>query len=160
MLTALNRVDRLPLPKTAKAAGQKRHIALSFLTVSKPALAALALGLSLGIALPGTPAMAEGDATAGASVFGRCSACHQVGAGAANSRGPQLNGVIGRPIAGAAGYRYSDGLTQRSGQAWTPDLLRSYVTDPARFTGGRSPMPAQRLRPDQLDNVIAYLRSL
>ena len=154
--------NRTPAVRTT-ASGRVRRSAVRALRH-----AALRAAMALLLAAPVTltalatadhRALAEGNAAQGAHVFTRCSACHQVGAGAAHGRGPQLNGVIGRPIASIPGYRYSEGLAQRRGETWTPDLLRTYVGDPARFVGGRSPMPAQRLRPNQLDDLIAFLAS-
>ncbi|MGD1886690.1 MAG: c-type cytochrome [Cohaesibacteraceae bacterium] len=123
-------------------------------------VALLSLALSMAVTLKGgSHAWAQGSPAEGARVFDRCSACHQVGAGAAHGRGPHLNGLMGRVIAGAAGYRYSDGLAQRRGEVWTPAHVRAYVSNPAQFSGGRSSMPAQRLRQDQMDDLIAYLAS-
>lgn len=107
--------------------------------------------------LPIAPSLAEGNVVAGEAQFRRCSACHQVGPDAQNSVGPQLNGIVGRPIASSPGYAYSAGLSARSAQTWTPQLLETYIPDPAGFIGERSRMPAQRLRPNQLADVIAYL---
>ncbi len=103
-----------------------------------------------------TPAQA-GDAASGQSVFGRCAACHQIGQGAGNAIGPHLNGLIGRAIASLQGFEYSNGLLARGGEAWSSDNVASYIADPGRFIGERSRMPAQRLRPDQVADLIAYL---
>lgn len=109
-----------------------------------------------GLSAPGAIAQ---DAQAGAGVFNRCSACHQIGPGASNAVGPHLNGLIGRPVASVSGYDYSDALQARNGQAWNGQLVADYIADPARFIGERSAMPAQRLRPEQVANLIAYLES-
>ena len=42
-------------------------------------------------------ALSAGHREAGAIVFKKCMACHQVGEGARNGIGPVLNGVVGRP---------------------------------------------------------------
>src|SRR5210317_414049 len=42
-------------------------------------------------------------AAAGEKVFKKCKACHQVGEGAVNRSGPQLNGLVGRSIGGVDG---------------------------------------------------------
>lgn len=115
------------------------------------------------VALPllaGTPtAYAEGTIAEGESQFRRCAACHQVGSGAQHGVGPHLSGLFGRQVASVEGYRFSEGLQARQGDVWNGDLLRTYIADPGGFVGGRSPMPAQRLRPDQVDDLIAYLAS-
>ncbi|MFK7792243.1 MAG: cytochrome c family protein [Devosiaceae bacterium] len=99
------------------------------------------------------------DSEAGAQVFMRCAACHQVGASAQHSVGPQLSGVLSRSIASAPGYDYSTGLSSRAGQAWNDAALAAYIADPTAFIGERSAMPAQRLRPNQVANLIAFLRT-
>ncbi len=119
---------------------------------------ASALG-GAGFALAPIGALADGDAQVGATVFSRCSACHQVGPGASNAVGPHLNGIMGRPLASVQGYDYSDALASRRGEFWNRDLVASYIADPARFIGERSTMPAQRLRPSQVANLLAYLES-
>lgn len=124
-------------------------------------LSAAVLGASALLAVSVAPAMAEGDAEAGESQFRRCAACHQVGEDAANRVGPQLNGLIGRQIAGVADFSsYSDELSARSDETWTAELLAEYIIDPTTFIDGRSRMPAQRLRPEQLDDLIAYLGTI
>lgn len=126
------------------------------LSVLPYAVACFAALLWLSAGVPG--ALAQ-DAQAGANVFNRCSACHQVGPGASNAVGPHLNGLLGRPVASVSGYNYSDALAARNGQAWNSQLVADYIADPARFIGERSAMPAQRLRPEQVANLIAFLES-
>ena len=115
---------------------------------------AMAAGL---LALAPVAAQAEGSAEAGAEQFRRCAACHQVGPAAQNGVGPHLQGVVGRPIASVPGFRYSDGLEAQRGTVWTEALIARYIADPGGFIGERSPMPAQRLRPNQVADLIAFL---
>ena len=44
---------------------------------------------------------------AGEKVFKKCKACHEVGDGAKNKSGPQLNDIVGRSIGSADGFNYS-----------------------------------------------------
>ena len=67
------------------------------------ALAALAAGAG--------SAGASGDAEAGERVFRKCAACHELGEGAKNKVGPQLNGIVGGPVGAQEGFTYSDALT-------------------------------------------------
>lgn len=120
--------------------------------ILRPLRLATALVLSLC-----QPALAEGDAARGADVFARCAACHQVGPTAQNGVGPHLNALLSRQIAAVPGFGYSDGLTALSGQAWTRDLVSAYIADPTSFVGERSSMPAQRLRDQQIADLLAYL---
>ena len=52
-------------------------------------------------------ALSAGHREAGAIVFKKCMACHQVGEDARNGIGPVLNGVVGRPVGTYPGYNYS-----------------------------------------------------
>ena len=120
----------------------------------------LAAGALLACGLLAAPAArAEGNLASGENQFRRCSACHQIGPGAQNGVGPQLTGIIGRAIASAPGFRYTEGLRDRAGMVWTEELVATYIADPGGFIGQRSPMPAQRLRPGQVADLIAYLAS-
>ena len=47
------------------------------------------------------------DATRGAKVFRKCTSCHTVEAGGANSTGPNLHDIIGKAPAQKAGFNYS-----------------------------------------------------
>ena len=47
------------------------------------------------------------DAAAGEKVFAKCKVCHQIGEGAKNAVGPELNGVVGRKAGTVEGYNYS-----------------------------------------------------
>ena len=58
--------------------------------IAWPIAALAALGLFPQLA-------AAQDAEAGAKVFLKCKACHQIGDGAKNMVGPVLTGVVGRP---------------------------------------------------------------
>ena len=47
----------------------------------------------------------------GETVFNKkCIACHEIGEGAKNKFGPQLNQIFSRPLAGLADFEYSDSL--------------------------------------------------
>lgn len=62
--------------------------------------------------------MAAADIGKGANVFKKCAACHKLEDGA-NGTGPYLYGVVGRPVASAPGFGYSDVLSGLGGD-WTP----------------------------------------
>jgi cytochrome c len=102
-------------------------------------------------------AHAEGDASAGAKVFAQCSACHTVGAGAQNSVGPVLNGVVGRAAGTFPGYRYSSTM-RKSGLTWDETTLTNYLRAPDKVLPGTK-MAFPGIASDQdLANVIAYLK--
>ncbi|HEY0687328.1 MAG TPA: cytochrome c family protein [Steroidobacter sp.] len=100
---------------------------------------------------------ADGDAAAGAKVFAQCSACHTVGAGAQNSVGPVLNGVVGRAAGSYPGYRYSSAM-RKSGLTWDEATLLRYLKAPDQvLPGTKMAFPGISSDAD-LHNVIAYLK--
>ena len=76
-----------------------------------------ALSAAAVLALASSTAFAAGDPDAGAKVFNKCKACHQIGPGAKNVVGPELNGLDGRKTGSAEGYNYSD-ANKNSGITW------------------------------------------
>ena len=100
---------------------------------------------------------AEGDATAGATVFAQCAACHAVGPAAQNSVGPVLNGVVGRAAGTFAGYRYSSAM-RKSGLTWDEATLTQYLHGPDKLVPGtKMAFPGMANDKDVAD-VIAYLK--
>lgn len=66
----------------------------------------------------------------GQKVFRVCGACHTIDAGAAHTVGPNLWGVVGRPVAAAEGYdRYTPAMTSFGG-IWSPERLDRYLRQP------------------------------
>lgn len=102
-------------------------------------------------------AWADGDAAAGATVFAQCSACHAVGAGAQNSVGPVLNGVVGRPAATYPSYRYSSAM-RKSGLTWDEPTLMQYLKGPDKLVPGSKMVFPGLANETDLANVIAYLK--
>jgi cytochrome c len=106
---------------------------------------------------PATGALPPGNAEAGQTVFKKCLACHQIGAGAHNSIGPVLNGVIGRPAGTYPGYDYSD-ANKSSGVVWTEDALARYLPSPKDMIPGTKMSFAGLKMPQDVADVIAYLK--
>lgn len=121
------------------------------------------LGVTLIAMLP-TLAFAEshempGDAKAGAKVFRKCKACHQVGDKAKNRVGPELNGIVGRHIASIEGFEYSDAMIAfgEEHETWTAELLDTYLTKPRDEVPGTKMSFAGLRKEKDRQNVIAYL---
>lgn len=112
------------------------------------------------LALSAVPALADGDAVKGELLFKRCSACHAIGEGAKNKIGPQLNGVIGRTAGTATDYNYSNAMKDAgvSGQVWTVEELRDFLSAPRKKIPGNKMAVAGITKPDDLENLIAYLQ--
>ncbi|ROU06987.1 c-type cytochrome [Lysobacter enzymogenes] len=95
----------------------------------------------------------------GAGVFmAECAECHSVAKGK-NKRGPSLFGVVGRPAATVAGYKYSGALSQ-TGWTWDEATLRRYLAQPSDTALTGTKMEYEGLKDArQLDALIGYLRS-
>ena len=113
----------------------------------------------------GAPASAEGDAAKGKEAFaGKCGICHQVGPGAQNLVGPELNGIVGTKAASVADYAtYSAGLKKLGGDGptWTEANLDKWIADPKAMVPD-SPMALAF--PGDSDageraNIIAFLKT-
>ena len=85
-------------------------------------------------------AVAEGDATKGKSVFGKCKACHSIADPEGNvlakggRTGPNLYGLIGRQ-AGTADFKFSSALVSagEEGLIWDVAQTAAFVADPRGF---------------------------
>jgi cytochrome c len=56
--------------------------------------------------------MQSADPEAGASVFRKCGACHTGEQGGANKVGPNLYGIVNRPVASHEGFAYSSAMKE------------------------------------------------
>jgi cytochrome c len=106
-------------------------------------------------------AQADGDPAQGEKVFRKCKACHDIGEGAKNKVGPELNGVVGAPIAGRDdGFNYSDALKAKGadGALWTEETLTAWLHSPRDFAKGTKMTFAGLKKDDEIADVIAYLQ--
>jgi cytochrome c len=101
----------------------------------------------------------EGDAAAGKAAFLICSACHTVAPGGPALIGPNLHGVLGRDVASAEGFAYSDALLALPG-AWDEAKLDAFLADPLAYAPGTKMGLAGIASPEDRSNLIAYLASL
>ena len=80
-------------------------------------------------------------AVADEKVFNKCKACHSVIAAdgteivKGGKTGPNLFGVIGRPVASVADYAYGDSIKAvgAAGKVWDEASLVTYLADPAAW---------------------------
>jgi cytochrome c len=93
------------------------------------------------------------DAEAGATVFNKCKACHQIGK---NAVGPNLQGVIGRKAGTAEGFNYSDAM-KGSGITWDEASFKEYISDPKKKVPGNKMVFMGLKDQAEVDNVFAYL---
>ena len=108
-------------------------------------------------ALLTTPVSANAaDAARGEKLFVDCASCHSIERGV-EGVGPSLFGLFKRKAGDVADYRYSPAL-KRSGIAWTPQTLDTYLADPQKSVPGtRMPYSGMPNATDRAD-LIAYLQ--
>jgi cytochrome c len=98
---------------------------------------------------------------AGEKLFRQCQACHQVGDGAKNRVGPQLNGVIGRTIGSVEDFRYSKTMAAmgEEGQVWDDESMAAFLADPRGYVKGTK-MSYRGLKKDEdIAAMTEYLKS-
>lgn len=121
--------------------------------------------MSVGVLAFAAPALAQdapaGNAENGQRLFNQCRACHTINEGGRNGVGPNLYGVVGRPMASVQGYSYSPAFRAKAPEigAWEDQHLRPYLDNPQGYVPGTK-MVFQGFRGNQqqISDVIAYLR--
>jgi cytochrome c len=94
----------------------------------------VAVLLLLSLLLPAFAAAEEN----GVRAFTPCRACHSLDPAERGLPGPNLSGVIGRPIGGEAGFDYSPALrkAREDGLRWDAKRLEAFLADPAAMFPG------------------------
>jgi len=107
-----------------------------------------------------------GDAQAGAKEFNKCKSCHMIASAdetivKGGKTGPNLYGVVGRPVASFDGFKYGDGILAvgATGMVWDEASLIEYVADPTAYidTHGGSGRSKMTFKLKDGSNVVAYL---
>jgi cytochrome c len=103
--------------------------------------------------------LASASAQHGAQVAKQCQACHNFQEGAGAKIGPDLYGVLDRPVASVQGFNYSAALKSKGGK-WDFDALNKWLTKPSAYAPGTAMTFAGISNEKQRADVIAYLDSL
>lgn len=114
-------------------------------------------------AVPIAQLLVKADAKAGEAVFKKCQSCHSGEKGGPNKVGPDLWGIVDRPVAGHEGFSYSAGMKEFSkagAEHWTFDNLNHFLTAPKAFVKGTAMGFAGLKNDTERANLIAYLRTL
>jgi cytochrome c len=109
--------------------------------------------------LTGAPAMAASDP--GERAFSYCFSCHSVDANQTEIlSGPNLNGIIGRPVASKAGFEYTPELKAfGQGKVWTEELIIEWIANPRMMVPGtRMERPPGPRTPAERSILIEYLK--
>lgn len=118
------------------------------------------VAVAVGVLASGSPAALaqSGNAERGERVFNQqCKNCHTVGKGGAQTLGPNLSGMFGRKAGTIEGFKPSDPMKD-SGIVWDDVTVAEYLRDPKGRVPGTIMAHAGLKRPEQLADVIAYLR--
>jgi len=103
--------------------------------------------------------LAAADPAKGEATFAKCMSCHTIDQGGADGIGPNLYGVIGKPIGKhAAGFAYSSDLSSHGGE-WTYENLFHWLAGPKAFAAGTKMSFAGLSSPEDRANVIAFLKA-
>ena len=89
------------------------------------------------------------DAAKGEAEYKKCKACHAIIADdgteiqKGGKVGPNLYGVIGRPVASYPDYKYGDGILAAgaAGLIWDEAMLAAYLVDPTKWLQANSGDP-------------------
>jgi cytochrome c len=87
-----------------------------------------------------------------------CQACHNFQKDQGNKVGPDLYGVVGRPVASVAGFNYSPALKAKGG-TWTFDALNTWLANPRADVPGTLMTFAGVDSEKQRADIIDYLNS-
>jgi cytochrome c len=104
--------------------------------------------------------VAKADPAKGESAAAMCKVCHAVEKGAPSPVGPNLYGVIGRPIASVEGFNYSPALKAKASEGdWDYAHIDAFIHKPMEYAPGT--MMAFPGIPDanQRAEVLAWLRT-
>jgi cytochrome c len=97
------------------------------------------------------------NADVGEVIVKKCVACHSLDKGGPNKVGPHLWNVIGRAKGSVEGYNYSAAMTAKGGK-WDYEDLFHMLHKPSQFLPGTKMSFAGISKPEDVANVIEYLR--
>ena len=116
--------------------------------------AAAEMTMAQALTMPGV------DATAGEKVFAKCTACHTIEQGGANGIGPNLWGIMGKPVGSSvAGFAYSSALAEKGG-SWDWDTMSAWLKSPAAFASGTKMSFAGLSKIEDRAAVSLYMNSM
>jgi len=103
--------------------------------------------------------VANASTERGAQVAKQCMVCHNLQEGQGPKVGPDLYGVVGRPVASMPNFHYSGPLKAKGG-TWTFDALNKWLTNPRANVPGTAMTFAGISNDKQRADVVAFLNTL
>ncbi|MBZ8133794.1 cytochrome c family protein [Afifella sp. IM 167] len=106
--------------------------------------------------------IASSDPAAGQKLTSQCKACHTFEQGGPNRIGPNLWGVVGRPVASHEGFSYTDAMKQYGEKIgnWSYAHLSTYLADPRGQVPGTKMIFQGIKKEEDRAKLLAYLRTL
>jgi cytochrome c len=106
--------------------------------------------------------IAAADPDRGQALTARCSGCHRFGAGDEPLIGPTLYDIVGAPVGGKEGFRYSAAFQDlnAAGAIWTYERLDEFLANPAVAIPGTAMGFTGVGGANDRAAIIAYLRTL
>ena len=100
--------------------------------------------------------LSMGDIEHGKKVFKKCAACHSINQGGKNKIGPKLWGVMFRPVASVADYKYSKALSGYK-KDWSWEEMNGFLIKPSKWIKGNKMGFAGLKKEKDRASVILYL---
>lgn len=132
------------------------------IVAAEPTAGAAAAPAAAGVT-PVGQIMQNASAEAGADIFKRCQACHSGVKDGPNKVGPDLWGIVNRPIASHEGFSYSAAMTEFSQDKtvlWDWDHLNKFLHGPKQYIKGTAMGFAGLPKDQERADLLAYLASL
>ncbi len=102
--------------------------------------------------------MAQANAENGQKIVKKCISCHSFEKGGSNKIGPNLWAVVGGPKAHRSDFVYSAAMKSAGGN-WDVESLYHFLNKPSKYIPGTKMSFAGIKKPEDLADVIAYLKS-
>lgn len=103
---------------------------------------------------------ADGDAAKGEKIYVKCKTCHDIDKGV-NKVGPSLKGLVGRKAAAVPDFKYSEAMIAKGaeGVVWDEATLTVYLPDPKAFVPKTKMVFAGLKKPEDIEDLIAFLKT-